>query len=300
MSRYRESRTRNDSTVRDRIREHVPPTIRARADTEGCGCLECRDIETATTRRTALDALLWSVRLFRSHPSIVALGAVVVLARRLLEANSLHGLPTPAVGVLGAVTTFSFVFPLRAYVATIVAGELTGTPVTVRDGLRRSIARVPAFLGMAVLILLAMLTIPFVLSLPLFALLALTGGAPIETFGFPLVAAVGGVGFAVPFLFLLFRFWFAPEACVVGRYGPIESLRISWRITTNYRAKLLLIVLLALGSALSVFVVGASPDGGLVTVGPLFEALSTSAGEFLSILWAGAYAHLYVQGVVDV
>jgi hypothetical protein len=37
---------------------------------------------------------------------------------------------------------------------------------------------------------------------------------------FPVAAAVGGIMFAVPFLFLLYKFWFAPEACVIGQYAP--------------------------------------------------------------------------------
>ncbi|MFD1687612.1 hypothetical protein [Halobellus litoreus] len=87
----------------------MAPTIKARDDVDGCGCLDCRNIETTTTNRTVLDALVWSVRLFRSYPSIVVFAGVIILANRLLETDAVTVLPTPAVGVVEAVTAFAFI-----------------------------------------------------------------------------------------------------------------------------------------------------------------------------------------------
>jgi hypothetical protein len=67
------------------------------------------------------------------------------------------------------------------------------------------------------------MVIPSLVSLPLFVVVGFTLGDPVAILGFPIVAAVGGVIVVVPLLFLLFKFWFAPEACVIGQYGPIES-----------------------------------------------------------------------------
>ncbi len=125
----------------------MAPTIKERDDVDGCGCLECRNIETTTTNRTVLDALVWSVRLLRSSPSVVAFAGVIVLVNRLLETDSIDVLPLPVIDVLEALTAFAFIFLIRAYVGTIVAGELTGDPVTIRAGLHRSIARIPAVVG---------------------------------------------------------------------------------------------------------------------------------------------------------
>ncbi|WP_338742240.1 hypothetical protein [Haloplanus salilacus] len=75
MSEHTDSPVRSTSSIDDTIRCDLAPTIKARDDIEGCGCLECRNIETTTTDRTVLDALVWSVRLFRSSPSIVVFGA---------------------------------------------------------------------------------------------------------------------------------------------------------------------------------------------------------------------------------
>ncbi|WP_338742239.1 hypothetical protein [Haloplanus salilacus] len=222
---------------------------------------------------------------------------MIILVNRLLETGSITVLPTPAVGVLEAVTAFACVVSIRAYVGTIVAGELTGDPVTVREGLHRSLARTPALVGVILLVVFSVIAIPFLLTLPLFVLIGAIPGTPVEMVGLPAAAAVGGVVFAVPFLLLLFEFWFAPEACVIGQYGPIESLRVSWHITTNYRRKFLLVVLIAIGSALSFYLPEMGPS--LAPSNPVVHVITSSVGELLSIVWASAYAHVYVQAIVS-
>ncbi len=301
MSEHTDTPSRRGSTPADTTTRDMAPTIKARDDVDGCGCLECRNIETTTTNRTVLDALVWSVRLFRSYPSILAFAGVIILANRLLETDSINVLPLPAIGVVEALTAFAFIISIRAYVGTIVAGELSGEPVTIREGLRRSIARTPALVGVILIIVFSVMTIPFFVSLPLFLLVGVLPVTPVEMVSFPVAAAVGGIMFAVPFLFLLFKFWFAPEACVIGQYGPLKSLRVSWRITTDYRRKFVLIVVIAIGSALSLYLPTVLPglETGLTLVHPVLHVISSSAGELLSIVWASAYAHIYVQGIVS-
>ncbi|GAB7009092.1 hypothetical protein JCM31271_10350 [Halorubrum trueperi] len=226
---------------------------------------------------------------------------MIILTNRLLETDSINVLPLPAIGVFETLTAFAFIVLIRAYVGTIVTGELTGAPVTIREGFRRSLARTPALVGLILFIVFCAMTIPFLLFLPLLVLVGAIPGNPVEIVGFPVAAAVGGIVFAVPFLFLLFKFWFAPEACVIGRYGPIESLRVSWRITTNYRGKFVLAGVIVIGSALSLYLPTMFPELGarVAPVSPVLEAISTSVGELLSIVWASAYAHIYVQGVIS-
>ncbi|SFS36223.1 hypothetical protein [Halostagnicola kamekurae] len=286
----------DDTTAGD-----AAPTIRARDDVDGCGCLECRNIETVTTRRTALDALVWSLRLFRSRPSIVAFAGVGIVANRLLETDSINMLPTPVVGLFDVITAFAFVFLIRAYVGTIVAGELTGDTVAIREGLHRTSTRIPALVGAIVLFILSVMAIPFLVSLPLLVLVGVVPGNPVEVVGFPVVGAISVVVVTVPFLLLLFKFWFVPEACVIGQYGPVEALRISWHVTTNYRGKFVLILIIAIGSAISFYLPTYLPEMGTKLGGlhPVLSVISASFGEFLSIVWASAYAHIYVQGVVS-
>ncbi len=301
MSEHTDAPIRRTSVGGDATACDVTPTIKARDDVDGCGCLECRGIETTATRRSVLDTLVWSVRLFRSYPSIVVFAGVIILANRLLETDSIDVLPMPAIGVFETLAAFAFVVLIRAYVGTIVAGELTGDPVTRREGLRRSLARTPALLGVIALTVLSVMTVPFLLFFPFFVLAALIPGNPVDVVGFPVVAAVGGIAFAVPFLFVLFKFWFAPEACVIGQYGPLKSFRVSWRITTNYRGKFVLIGVIAIGSALGFYLPTYLPEMGtrLAPLTPVLGVLSSSVGELLSVLWASAYAHIYVQGIVS-
>lgn len=293
--------TQSTSIVDDTTAGNVAPTIKTRDDVDGCGCLECRNIETTTMRRTVLDTLVWSLRLFRSHPSIIAFAGVGIVANRLLETDSINMLPTPAIGVFDMITTFTFIFLIRAYVGTVVAGELTGDTVTIREGLHRSITRIPALVGVIVLFMLSVLMIPFLVSLPLLVLVGVVPGNPVEMVGFPVVGAVGVIVVTVPFLLLLFKFWFVPEACVVGQYGPVEALRISWHVTTNYRGKFVLILIIAIGSIISFYLPTYLPEMGtkLAWVHPVLSVVSASFSEFLSIVWASAYAHIYVQGVVS-
>ncbi|MFU1783775.1 hypothetical protein ACM16X_20630 [Haloarcula japonica] len=275
----------------------MAPTIKSREDIDGCGCLECRNIETTTTNRTVLDALVWSVRLFRSYPSIIAFAGVTILANRLLETDIINMLPLPVIGVLDGLTAFVFIILIRAYVGTIVAGELTANSVTIREGVHRSIARTPALIGVTLLIVFSVMTVPFFLFLPLLLFAGAIPGNPADIVGFPVVAAVSVLAFAVPFLGLLFKFWFALEACVIGQYGPIKSLRISWQITTNYRRKFVLIAIIAIGSVSNLYLPEMGTSGASVT--PVLRVLSTSVGDLLSIVWAGAYAHLYIQEIVS-
>ncbi|WP_367175791.1 hypothetical protein [Haloarcula rubripromontorii] len=279
----------------------MAPTIKARDDVDGCGCLECRNIDTINTNRTVLDALVWSVRLFRSYPSILAFTGMVILANRLLETDSVAVLPMPVIDIIEGLTAFVFIISLRTYVGTIVAGELTNDPVTIREGLRRSISRTPALVGLIFIIVFSIMTIPFLVFVPLVLLVGMLPVTPAEIVNFPVAIVVGMIIFAVPFLFFMFKFWFAPEACVIGQYGPFKSLRVSWRITSNYRGKFLLIVVIAIGSAVNFYLPAVIPqtETGLTVVHPVLHIISSSASELLSIVWASAYAHIYVQGVVS-
>ncbi|MBZ6496953.1 hypothetical protein KWG76_18830 [Haloterrigena longa] len=210
-------------------------------------------------------------------------------------------LPLPVLDVFEGLTAFAFVFLIRGYVGMIVAGELTGDSITIREGLQRSIARIPAFVGVLLLLVCSMLLLSSLFSLPLLVLVAVIPGAPVKMISFPVAAVVGTIVFAVPVLFLVFKFWFVPEACVIGQYGPIQSLRVSWRITTNYRGKFVLIVVITIGSAISLYLPTSLPEMGasLASLNPVLSMISSSVGELLSVVWASAYAHIYVQEIVS-
>ncbi|MFC4540688.1 hypothetical protein ACFO5R_01950 [Halosolutus amylolyticus] len=280
------------------------PSVRVRQDEDGCGCLACRNVTIEAARRSIVDALAWSGRLFRSRPSIPLLGLALVVANRLLENVVPLYVPLPLVEFLEGVATFVLLVGFRAYVATIVAGEVTGDRVTLRDGLRHSLARTPALLGLGALVVVGLVfllgptvMVPIVVvAVPVFV----DAVDPASALGTVLLVSAVLAGL-LPMLLVLVRFWFAIEACAVGGYGPLESLRVSWTITTTDRARVLVLALAAFASTGVGHAVGSLPWTIEATgpVGPLFDALSASLGELVTVAWFGAYAHLYVQAVVQ-
>lgn len=277
------------------------PTLRARADAADCGCLACRGLSPIAAARSILDALVWSARLVRSSPSILAFGLGIILLNRLLESGITTALPLPVVGLAEGVAGVAFAVILRAHVATIAAGEMTGTPLTARSALAHACRRLPALLAVYGLIVALVMAVSTVLLAPIvFAAVALLGD-PVARFGVLPVALVGGTLFAIPFVVVLIKTWVAPEACVVGRYGPIQSLRVSWRVTSIHGRRVALVVGFGVASAGALFVLGSTPGlaGSLGAAGPLLGPIAASLGELLSIVWMGVYAHLYVQGIVD-
>jgi hypothetical protein len=279
--------------------------IRRHAETDGCSCLDCRNVDAATFRRSVLDTVHWSVRLCRAYPSIVLLGVCLVTAGAGVDALGARYLPSPVVGLLDVVIAVGFVLALRAYVATLAARELTGSSLAPWPWCRRAIGRI---LLLAVVILVLVFVVSVLSTLVIFALFgALTVGgllppaAPLDQPGFLVATAVSVGLLLVPLLYVLFKCWFALEACIIGQYGPVDAIRVSWGLTTTYRGKVLrltAVVILSLGAsyvaALTPSVSG--PLGTLLSsLGPLVGAL----GELSAVLWYAVSAHLYVQGVLD-
>jgi hypothetical protein len=278
----------------------VGPTVKTRGDTDGCGCLECRNVDTTTTRRSVLDALVWSLRLFRSDRSVTAFVLGVVVCTRVFDSGlgtGFLGIPVePLTPVVAVVSTFL----VRASVGTVVAGTLTDDPTSVWDGLRRGLTRAPAVFGSLALAMVLALTVAGGLALPL----AVGIGAAwlvLDPVGLPAAVTAGGVAFFVPFAVLTFKFWLVPEACVIGQYGPVASLRVSWRLTSHHRRKVLVVVVVVVGSTIGLSLPDRLPAVASAP-GPLAATLQASRAcleDLLSALWAGVYAHLYVQGAVS-
>ncbi|WP_049924407.1 hypothetical protein [Halopiger djelfimassiliensis] len=296
--------TRRVDAAADGSASERVPSIKLRRDEEGCCCLDCRNVTVEATRRTVLDALLWTGRLFRSRPSISLLSLLLVCTNRLLESVVPLYVPEPVVGSLETAATFAFLCCLRAYVATIVGGELTGTRVSPRAGLRHTLARLPALVGLAVVSVFGIVSAVFFASTVLFLA---TGGALFVTGTDPtapvalFVLAVEAAVFLGSLLFILFKCWLAVDACVVGGYGPLESFRISWRVTTTARRKVLLLVPVVSVNFGVRYLVGSRsmPHGGTAPFASLVGAVSTSLAELLLVVWFGVYAHLYIQSVLD-
>lgn len=273
--------------------------IRDRDRREGCGCLDCLNVETATLRRSFPDMVVWAAGLCRRYPSVPALAVAFVLASRLATGVGPRYLPAPLVELLDGLALVGLVFVLRAYVASVAAADLTGGRESPLGRLRGSLAEFVVLAGLLAALLFAAVSVPgAVLMIGLVALL-IAGVNPMAAIGVGPVFAVTLAVTVLPLLVLAFKLWLAPEACVVGGYGPLGSLRASWRLATSHRGKLLGILAGNVGSV-GVFLAGplVGANGPLLSPGPLLSAVSTSVGELLSVVWYGVYAHLYVQTVL--
>ncbi|MEY7850013.1 hypothetical protein AB7C87_12545 [Natrarchaeobius sp. A-rgal3] len=284
--------------------------IAARTDTDGCSCLDCRNVGVQTLRRSILDALVWCGWLFRTRPSIPAFALFFVGVNRFLDEVAVLYAPEPLVDTVGILAAFAFLIWLRAYVGTIVAGEISDDPVSVRSAVWHTIRRTPALVG---LLCFAFLAVPAAMGLVSISVIVAVGAMWFASSRITFVAesdllfTVGGYAFAglilltfvLPLLIVVFKLWFSIDACVVGGYGPLKSLQTSWTITTNLRWKFLLLVLATVASTGFFYVAGSLPSAGGDSFGSAVGLLSTSVGELLSVVWYGVYVQLYVQQIVD-
>lgn len=282
--------------------------VRLEEDVDGCGCIRCQGVDHAVVRRSLSGALVWSVKLPILRPSILfvflAIGFLQMLAQ-FLPAPFTFGVI--GVGVLG-------VFAGRGYLG-ILGRDLLGTrqssPV---EAIKRVVFRLPAFVG-AVLVILAILATLGLVAVVFFSSVVgnLFGSIGVGTFTadvLVLLLVTGGV------FYVLVKCCFVPEACFVGRYGPIESIRVSWHLTSVHTKKAVALVvgfaaLLAVGVVLDTqFVDPASPVAlsfqvDETTVVLRSFGLSLAGGSrfafdvAVTALYSGVFVHQYVYGVVD-
>jgi len=279
--------------------------IRRRGETDGCSCLDCRNVDVRTVRRSVLETVQWSLELCRAYPSIVLFGGFLVTAGAGLDAAGARYLPSPVVGLLDIVVAAGFALVLRAYVATLTARELTGSTLAPWPWCRRAVGRTLLLAVVVLALVLAISVASTALSFTLLGALVVGGVVPpAGSLGQPgfLVAVSASVGLLlVPVLYVLFKCWFALEACIIGRYGPVDAIRVSWGLTTTYRGKVLrltAVVLLSLGAS---YVAALTPSlsGSLGTLLSSLGSLVGAVGELSAVLWYAVSAHLYVQGVLD-
>lgn len=276
----------------------MPVTVRTRGDVDGCGCLACRGVSVDVLRRSVPDAALWTVELLRGRPALLGLGVALAIAPAAVAA--LGWIPAPLVETLDLLALFAVGVVLRGAVATVAAGALSDQDVSTSAALGRALRRTPALvavvLGIGGLLLLA----TSAASTPVMLAFALTEGKIAAWIGAD-VAMVAVLGiYAVAVFAVLFKCWLAFEACVVGGYGPLASLRVSWRVTGHSRNWLAVLLIGTLGS-----VVLTSGGAVLSDVGPSFQGgspplqvVGSVAGSVTSLVWFGLFGHLYVRGIL--
>lgn len=281
--------------------------VRLDDDIDGCGCLQCQEVDYRVVHRSLAGALAWSLRLPVRRPSVLvvflAVGAVQLLG---FVVPPSFAVLTALVGVLG-------VFFGRGY-AGVVGSELLGSrnPSPLK-ALAVVVRRLPAFVAAVVTILAILSTVGFLvvaLVTPGLERLLVPAGVDAITVETGLLVVLG-----LSLVYLLVKFVFVPEACFVGGYGPVESLRVSWAVTSLHRRKAVLIVvgfglLLALGVVLDTQLADpGSPVTLTAEIGDTmvvlrsfgFSLASTVRFGFdvgVTALYSGVFAHQYVSGVV--
>ncbi|SDJ97085.1 hypothetical protein SAMN05216226_11346 [Halovenus aranensis] len=278
--------------------------IRQHEDVDGCGCFRCQDVDHEVVHRSLVDAFSWSTTIPVARPSVVlVLGAVGVIQLATLVVS-------PALALLLAVAGVVGVFFSRGYIGIVAQGLLGCDAVPSRRALRLALVRLPAFLGAAFALVLgiALFTV-FVVSVVLPAARTLTSTAGVD----PVVADFGALAVLVlAVVYALLKSCFVPEACFVGGYGPLDSVRVSWRLTGVHRLKVAFVLagfvaLLALGTALDTTLAGSDAPVALsfefndTTV--VIRSFGLSVGgsvRFLfdltvTALYSGLFVHQYVD-----
>ncbi|MFB6232754.1 MAG: hypothetical protein ABEH61_00705 [Haloarculaceae archaeon] len=280
--------------------------VRFRDDVDGCGCLRCQGVDSDVLRRSGPGVVAWSTRLVFERPSIL----LVLFAVAPVQLLSL--VDSGAVVVAGAFVGVLGVFLGRGYVAVTGRARLGDRTVSGVDALGTVLRRLPAFVGAlavlsAGLVALAVL-IRVVLTPALQAALGPVGVDP------GLVDLVSLLVIAGSLLYAVVKFCVLPEACFVGGYGPVRSLRVTWEITSLQTARAVVIVagfaaLLSLGVLLDTRLAGPTTpvalsfSYGQTTVVLRSFGFSLASGlrfvfdVVVTAVYSGVFLHQYVAGV---
>lgn len=208
--------------------------VRLRGDVEGCGCLRCQDVAIDARRRSLAEVLRWSARLPVAYPSIAVVFLAIGLAQVALIVTPVGDpLLASAVGLFGALVG-------RGYVAAIGRVALRRRRGTSVSALGRLLRRLPAFLVAVALLAGGLLVFVIVVTAglagPIRDGLQAVGFSRLASDGVVLIVLAAGIVYVVT------KLWFLPEACFVGGYGPVASLRVSWAVATLHRVKALALV----------------------------------------------------------
>lgn len=280
--------------------------VRLRADVDGCGCIRCQAVAYTRLQPSVAGAFEWAGRFLRSRPSILLVfGAVGVLQLASTIGPESLGLAGAVLGLLGA-------FVGRGYVGVLSRESLGTDQVAAVAAFDRVLRRLPAFVGAAVTTLAALTAMVLVVRV-VGSPLASTG---VQALGLRPVTAdlVLLVLLAAGILYVLIRLCFVPEACFVGGYGPIESLRVSWTLTNLRLAKATALVagfglLLAAGVLFDLSFGGANRPVLLVVrfddVSIVLRSFGLSAAGgvrlafdlLVTAVFSGVFVHQYTVGV---
>ena len=277
--------------------------IKRRDAVEDCGCIRCRDIDPTIARRSTAGDIRWSLRLFRRRPWLLVV--ISGLAFVYMGSKSVITLATPATRLSAQITTtvhyavsvLLLVIFLRGFFGTIVAAEATDRKTDLRQILVYTTQRlVPLTLTVGGLFLILGFTLGvsivfvsiLVFDLGLLSPTIFDGITPTLLFG-SILAPV------------FYKFWIAPDVCVVGKEGPLTALKTSWQITTTHWQRVCLLLVSFTATILAPYVVAealAFASQHELSSFPTFPILTTQFQWVTAVVWYCAATQIYIRSTI--
>ncbi len=272
--------------------------LERRTDLGGCGCLECRGVQTVATRRTVGDIVFWLVGFLRSTLSVPTLFLALVGVQVMSQFASLS-----VTVVLSAVSFVGAMFA-RGYVATLVFGALSNRQYTARTATVRTIRRLPAVVATWIITFATVMLFGGVVGFA-FSSLSFFGLAPESLLSSIAAGSFSLVVFSGLSIALVVKFVLATEAAVIGGYGPIASHRVSWQLVSfRHRAPIALFGFLFSFSLLPLFLgTGSGFGSGLVSGDRWSTGVIPATTIFTAIVGYAfscfVFAHLYIRRILE-
>lgn len=277
--------------------------IKRKEAVDGCGCLRCRGIDPAVVRRSTAGDLRWSFRLLCRRPRLPALVAVLAFVWWGSKSIIAPAMPTVRQGlqltifVHSALSILLLGIFLRGFFGAVVAAEITDKSVNTRQVLAYTTRRlVPLTLTVAGLFSLLGVTLGvsilcvsvLVFDLGLLKPTIFNGVTPTLLFGSLLAPVV-------------YKFWIAPDACVVGNQGSVTAFWSSWRITTAHWRRVCLLLVSFTATITAPYAVSGifvTVSGFNVSSVPGISLLTVQFQWLTTVVWYLVGSHIYVRSTL--
>lgn len=221
------------------------------------------------------------------------MGSFALLSAMLeVYTDSIRLAAGPSLSILTGL--FLHVIAARAYVDTAAAAMVMDEPVDIKRELAYAGRRLPALTGVIVATLVAIGGA--------FTIVALAVGTLVWGFGLLPPTLLAGwhptVLFGTVIAFMLYKFWVAPEACVAGEEGPLQSLRTSWRLTSVHRVRAVVIFMSFAVSASAPQLSAYVTAGWELPALPIVGVFATVLRWLTTALWYCVGVQLYARYVL--
>jgi hypothetical protein len=274
--------------------------IKRRDAVDGCGCIRCRDIDPALARRSTVGDIRWTLRMFCRRPWLLVL--VAGLAFLYLGLKLVIYMTTTPTGLAPRIIhhmqyLLLLAIFLRGFFGTIVAVEVTNRKI---DAWRLVAYTTQRLVPLALTIggILLILGVTLGVSIVFVSILVFDLGLlnPTIFHGITPTLLFGSVLAPV-----FYKFWIAPDVCVVGEEGPLTALRSSWRITTTHWRRVCLLIASFTVTIMAPYVVAevlSLITESKVSSIPAFTVLATQFQWLTAVVWYCVGAQIYIRSAL--